>query len=163
MRISVFRSCVFQTFVMLSIFCTEAASQRDPFTAPAGDERVVPVTVLLRPVHPDPMILRRNSAGMRNVLIVNSSIDPKHLSNAIIGLLIAEAQDPDGRRRSDRAAQRVTLDRQAPEYPWAQEAIDRLKASPERVHPGLGRARSIRIWVAPLRRVSANRLREGAM
>jgi hypothetical protein len=157
------RSCIFRLLALLFVFSTEAAAQRNPFTAPAGDEQAIAVTVLLRPVQPGPMILRRNSARMRNVLLVSPSIDARHLSNAIIGLLIAEAQDPDGRRRSDRAAQRVTLDRQAPEYPWAQEAIDRLKASPERVHPGLGRARSIRIWVAPLRRVPVDQQGGGAM
>jgi hypothetical protein len=94
---------------------------------------------------------------MRNVLIVNSSTDAKHLSEAIIGLLVAEAQDPQGLRRSDGVAQRVRLDRETPEYPWAREAIDRLKASPERIHPGLGKARAIRIWVAPLRRVPSPR------
>jgi hypothetical protein len=163
MRIRSLRAFVFQILVMLFTFSSEAVSQRDPFTAPAGDELVVPITVLLRPVQPGPLILRRNSAGMRNVLIVNSSIDAKHLSEAIIGLLVAEAQDPGGSRRSDGVAQRVRLDRQTPEYPWAREAIERLKKSPERVHPGLGRARAIRIWVAPLRRVSVDQQRGGAM
>ena len=81
-------------------------------------------------------------------------MDAQQLSDAVFHLLILEAQDPQGRRRSNNAAQRTRVDQPHPVYSWADEALARLRSAPRRpleAGPAGQRYRTIQIWARPLR------------
>jgi hypothetical protein len=77
-----------------------------------------------------PLILRRTSDAPRNVVLVNpSTADAQQLSDAIRALLLLEAADPAGTRRSDRAAASPRFTASVPRFPWAEAMLVRLRAS----------------------------------
>ena len=100
-------------------------------------------------------MLRRAAAESPNVILLDSAtVDAQQLSDAVFHLLILEAQDPQGRRRSNNAAQRARIDQPHPVYSWADEALMRLRSAarqPLEVGPAGQRYRTIQIWVRPLR------------
>ena len=90
------------------------------------------------------------------ILLDSATVDALQLSDAVFHLLILEAQDPQGQRRSDNAAQRVRVNQPHRVYLWAEEALARLRSAPCRPLEA-GRAgeryRTIQIWARPLRGV----------
>jgi hypothetical protein len=102
-----------------------------------------------------PTVLRRAADESPNVILLDSAtVDAQQLSDAVFHLLIPEAQDPQGQRRSNSAAQRVRVDQPHPVYSWADEALVRLRSAPRRpleAGPAGQRYRTIQIWARPLR------------
>lgn len=66
-------------------------------------------------------------------------------------MLISEARDPDGHQRSDRTAQRIRFGQEVRVFPWAAEAIDRLRNSAARPIRGIGRRHTLDLWLPPIR------------
>jgi hypothetical protein len=126
------------------------AAQGSPFSHSFDDGRI-PVTIVLSDAVSEPTILRRSSSEHRNIILLSrNSLTPQSLSNAVFGLLVSEARDPEGRNRGDNTAQRSRLSAPAPVFSWSSEAIERLKASQPRPIPGAGRHPSVVIWLTPL-------------
>jgi hypothetical protein len=127
-------------------------------THPAGRTPGVPITLVLTGNGAQPTLLRRPGGEARNVVLLDSTqVTAQQLSDAVFQLLILEAQDPAGQRRAPNAAVRVRTDVPHPVYPWADEAIQRLRASAPQSIPGVtagGERRSIQIWMRPLRGVA---------
>jgi hypothetical protein len=140
------------SLVIVSFTPVELPAQADPFTPSTQADGRVQVTLTAAKAGTPTVMLRRAGTGPRNVILVDfGALTPESLSNAVAGLLIAEAMDPEGRQRSDRAAQRMALSQPAPVYSWAQEAIRRLRAQADARSRSQG-PQSLRIWVAPFRR-----------
>lgn len=148
-----FRTLIYSVLLVLCVSSTGVRAQTEPFTPPSRSDGHVHVTLTVaRPGTPT-MLLRRSGSGPRNVILLDpANLTPESLSNAVAGLLIAEAMDPEGRQRSDRTAQRTALSRPAPVFPWAQEAVRRFRVLAD--SRGATR-RSLQIWVAPMRRTRA--------
>jgi hypothetical protein len=134
---------------------TRLSAQASPFTPPTGPDGRVPITLVLTGGGAAPTVLRRPVDQSRNVILLDSStVDAQQLSDAVFHLLILEAQDPQGQRRSNNAAQRVRVNQPHPVYSWAEEALARLRSAPHRpleVGPAGQRYRTIQIWARPLR------------
>jgi hypothetical protein len=132
------------------------SAQASAFTPPTGPDGRIPITLVLTSDGAAPTVLRPAADESPNVILLDSATaDPQQLSDAVFHLLILEAQDPQGQRRSNNAAQRVRLNQPHPVYAWADEALVRLRSAPRRpVEPGLAgqrRYRMIQIWARPLR------------
>jgi len=131
----------------------ELRAQASPFAPFEGDGGVEITLVLVQNGQP-PLTLRRAGAGARNVVLLDSaSATPQQLTDAVVSLLAAEAADPNGRDRSDRIASRANLDPHPPVYPWAAEALQRLREAAVRPVAGMGDHRALEIWLPPTRLV----------
>lgn len=133
------------------------SAQASPFTPPSAPDGRIPITLVLTSGGAAPTVLRRPGNEAPNVILLDSAtVDAQLLSDAVFHFLILEAQDPQGRRRSNQAAQRVRVDQPHPVYSWADEALERLRSAPLRPLE-VGRAgqryRTIQIWARPLRGV----------
>ena len=132
-----------------------AAAQASPLTPPTTPDGRIPITLVLTGGGAEPTVLRRAGDEPRNVILLDSTtVDEQQLSDAVFQFLILEAQDPRGQGRAANAAQRVTLDQPHPVYPWAAEALQRLRGAPGRPVAGLragARHRNLQIWANPLR------------
>lgn len=138
-----------------SLTAPHAAAQASPFTPPSARDGRIPITLVLTSGGAAPTVLRRAGVEAPNVILLDSAtVDAQLLSDAVFHFLILEAQDPQGQRRSNQAAQRVRVDQPHPVYSWADEALGRLRSAPRRPLD-VGRAgqryRTIQIWVRPLR------------
>lgn len=134
------------------------AAQESPLTPPSGPDARIPITLVLTESSGAPTLLRRAGGEPRNVILLDAAtVDAQQLSDAVFHLLVLEAQDPRGERRADNAAQRVRIDTPHPVYPWAGEALQRLRDSARQPVPGVGggrQHRTVRIWARPLRGVA---------
>jgi hypothetical protein len=131
------------------------AQQANALTPPTGPDGRIPITLVLTNSGGAPTVLRRAEGEARNVILLDSATaDAQQLSDAVFHYLILEAQDPQGQRRSNNAAQRVRIDQPHPVYSWADEALARLRSAPRRPLD-VGRAgqryRTLHIWARPLR------------
>lgn len=145
-------------FVLLSSAWGAAphlSAQANPLTPPTAPDGRIPITLVLTGTGAAPTVHRRAAGEPRNLILLDSaSVDVQRLSDAVFHLLILEAQDPRGQRRNDQAAQRIQLDQPHPVYPWAGEALERLRSVPRRPFEALRagqRYRTLQIWVRPLR------------
>lgn len=127
-------------------------AQRTPFAAPESADRRVPITLVLVNNGAPPTLLRRSSMEPRNVILLDAATaDVQRLSDAVFSLLIMEIDDPEGRTRADNAAQRIRISpSRPPVYPWAGEALLRLKSEPRQAIGGFGNHHALQIWLAPL-------------
>ena len=146
--------------VILALAMTLCASVSSELTAQNGpfdrvDETRIPVTFVLTATGEAPVLLRRPGGEAHNVILLDSkTVDAQQLSDAVFQLLVLEAQDPRGERRAYNAASRVRANIPHPVYPWAEEAIRRLRASAPQAIPGVTRGRGqrvLQIWMPPLR------------
>ena len=144
--------------LVLSAWATapHLAAQASAFTPPTGPDGRVPITLVLTSGEGAPTVLRRAADVSRNVILLDSATaDAQQLSDAVFHLLILEAQDPQGQRRNNNAAQRARVAQPHPVYSWADEALARLRSAPRRPLEGVGRGgqryRTIQIWARPLR------------
>lgn len=141
--------------LLVSASVAQLHAQAGPFDAPTGPDVRIPITLVLAGNGAQPTLLRRPGGEARNVVLLDSmQVTAQQLSDAVFQLLILEAQDPAGQRRAPNAAQRVRTDVPHPIYPWAEDAVRRLRDSPGRAIPGVtgGREqRTIQIWMRPLR------------
>jgi hypothetical protein len=141
--------------LVMSAAVPHLSAQADVFTPPTGPDGRIPITLVLTSGGAAPTVLRRAAAESPNVILVDSAtVDAQQLSDAVFHLLILEAQDPQGRRRSNNAAQRVRATQPHPVYSWADEALVRLQSAPPRplaVGPAAQRYRTVQIWARPLR------------
>jgi hypothetical protein len=133
----------------------QLSAQTNAFTPPTGPDGRIPITLVLTSGGAAPTVLRRAADESPNVILLDSAtVDAQQLSDAVFHLLILEAQDPQGQRRSNNAAQRIRVDQPHPVYSWADEALARLGSAPRRPLEA-GRAgqryRTIQIWMRPLR------------
>ena len=152
------RRTVALAFALLSSVWATAphlAAQASPFTPPAAADGRIPITLVLTGGGVGPTVMRRAADESPNVILLDSAtVDAQQLSDAVFHLLILEAQDPQGQRRSNNAAQRVRVDQPHPAYSWADEALGRLRGASRRSLEGLRagqRYRTIQIWARPLR------------
>jgi hypothetical protein len=132
----------------------EAQQSGSPFHAREGDSSFVHVVLVADPTVPAATTMRRAMSEPRNVVIIDpDATDPAALSQVIFGLLVAESTDPDGRRRSDRGAVRMSRPIAAPTYPWAADALDRLRQAEPVVLGELGERPALSLWLRRLRPV----------
>lgn len=141
--------------LVLSTTAPHLYAQASAFTPPTGPDGRVPITLVLTSGGAAPTVLRRAADESPNVILLDSAtVGAQQLSDAVFQLLILEAQDPQGQRRSNNSAQRVRVDQPHPVYSWADEALVRLRSAPRRPLEA-GRAgeryRTIQIWARPLR------------
>lgn len=141
--------------LVMSARVPHLSTQAGPLTPPTGPDGRIPITLVLTSAGGAPTVLRRADDESPNVILLDSAtVDAQQLSDAVFHLLILEAQDPQGHRRSNNAAQRVRVDQPHPVYSWADEALARVRSAPRRPLE-VGRAgqryRTIQIWVRPLR------------
>lgn len=131
------------------------AAQASPLTPPAAPDGRIPITLVLTGGGAAPTLLRRAGDEPRNVILLDSAtVDAQQLSDAVFQFLVLEAQDPQGQRRTNNAAQRVQLNQPHPVYPWAADALQRLRSANGRPVAGLragARHRTVQIWANPLR------------
>lgn len=131
------------------------AAQVSPLTPPDAPDGRIAITLVLTDHGAASTLLRRAGNEDRNVILLDSAtVDVHQLSDAVFQLLILEAQDPRGQRRADNAAQRVRTSAPHPGYPWAAEALQRLRAADPRPIGGVGagrQSRAMQIWMPPLR------------
>lgn len=149
------RAFVFALALAACASAPRLSAQAGPFDPPSGPDNRIPVTLVLAGTGGQPALLRRPGGEARNVVLLDSSqVNAQQLSDAVFQLLILEAQDPAGERREPNAAQRVRTDVPHPVYPWADEAIRRLRLSSPQSIPGVtagGRQRTLQVWMRPLR------------
>lgn len=141
--------------LVMSATAPHLSAQAEAFTPPTGPDGRIPITLVLTSGGAAPTVLRRAAAESPNVILLDSAtVDAQQLSDAVFHLLILEAQDPQGQRRGNNAAQRVRVNQPHPVYSWADEALTRLRSAPRRPLEA-GRAgeryRTIQIWARPLR------------
>jgi len=130
----------------------DVSAQENPFARPEAQARRVQFTLVSAGKGMPPSIFRRATAEPRNVIMLDpATADVQQLSDAVYSLLMLEVQDPAGGTRADNLVRRVRLPARAPVYPWATEALARLKNAQERPVAGLGRRRTLDLWVAPQR------------
>jgi len=142
--------CLVFALVVGTIF--DASAQENPFARPEAQARRIQFTLVSAGKGMPPSIFRRATAEPRNVIMLDPAVaDVQQLSDAVYSLLMLEAQDPTGGTRADNLVRRVRLPASAPVYPWAAEALARLKGAQERPVAGLGRRRTLDLWVAPQR------------
>ena len=148
-------SAIAVALVVSAFVAPHLAAQASPLTPPTAPDGRIPITLVLTSGAAEPTVLRRAMGESPNVILLDSAtVDAQQLSDAVFHLLILEAQDPQGRRRSNNAAQRVRVDQPHPVYSWANEALERLRSAPRRPMQGLRvgqRYRTIQVWARPLR------------
>jgi hypothetical protein len=141
--------------LVVSATAPHLSAQASAFTPPTSPDGRVPITLVLTSGGGAPTMLRRAAGESRNVILLDAATaDAQQLSDAVFHLLILEAQDPQGQRRNNNAAQRARVVQPHPVYSWADEALARLRGAPRRPLE-VGRAgqryRTIQIWARPLR------------
>jgi len=137
---------------------TQVAAQAGPSVFSGSEGTRVPIVLVLVPGNAPPSLLRRPGGADRNVVLVSDgALTPQSVSDAVLSILISEARDPEGRQRSDGTAQRMRFDQQVRVYPWAAEAIVRLRNSAVRPIRGVGRRRSLELWLPSLQLFPATR------
>lgn len=141
--------------LVLSAPVPHLSAQAHAFTPPTGPDGRIAITLVLTSGGTTPTLLRRAAAESPNVILLDSAtVDAQQLSDAVFHLLILEAQDPQGRRRSNNAAQRIRADQPHPVYPWADEALVRLRSAARRpidnARSAGQRYRTVQIWAPPL-------------
>lgn len=157
-KMALLRRTLVLAFALLSSAWATAphiAAQASPFTPPSAPDGRIPITLVLTSSGAAPTVLRRAGDESPNVILLDSAtVDAQLLSDAVFHFLILEAQDPQGQRRSNQAAQRVRVEQPHPVYSWADEALKRLRSAPRRPLE-VGRAgqryRTIQIWARPVR------------
>ena len=139
-------------------FVPQLRAQEGPFVPPGEADARIAITLVLTGTGGQPTLLRRPGGEARNVILLDSTqVNAQQLSDAVFQLLILEAQDPAGQGRAPNAAQRVRSDVPHPVYPWAGEAVQRLRNAARQSIPGVtaGRQhRTLQIWVRPLRGIA---------
>jgi len=139
------------TLLMLTLVVGEVSAQRDPFTSPRSPDGRVPVTLVLVSNGLSPAIMRRAGAEPRNVIVLDAgSASARQLSDALFGLMIMEAHDPNGSKRSDNELSRFRLSKSRPVVSWSSEALIRLQAATTTRIRGVGAGRVLEVWVKPL-------------
>jgi len=120
--------------------------------------RRVPVTVALVDVLPagsGPFaILRRVDATDGDVILLPADADAATLSNAVRTLVLVRRNDGDTSNRSATIRMRPTTgssDRRPVELPWAGRVLADVRTASPRSVPGVGTARTVRIWLPPQR------------
>jgi hypothetical protein len=149
------RTLALAVALVVSAAAPHLSAQASALTPPTGPDGRIPITLVLTSGGAAPTVLRRAADESPNVILLDSAtVDAQQLSDAVFHLLILEAQDPRGQRRSNNAAQRVRVDQPHPVYSWADEALARLRSAPRRPLE-VGRAgqryRTIQVWARPLR------------
>ena len=122
------------TNLIATLFALAVAATADA-QAPAEPGRPITITVRVSQHAGPPLYLRTATTQPRNVVLVNPQMATAvKLSDAIRGLLWAEAEDPEGLERSDTHARATSFD--PPDvYPWAQAMLDRLRRATESSAP----------------------------
>ena len=137
---------------MMTAGAGRMAAQGAPQAASGPPSGQVPVTLILVSNGASPGVLRRSGSGPRNVILLDSaSVDIQQLSDAVFGLLVMEARDSAGSKRSDSEVARFRLDKPHPVYAWAAATLDQLRTAPKGAIPGVGQGRWLEIHVTPLR------------
>jgi hypothetical protein len=158
MRPILLPSVCFCVLALTASGASRLAAQASPFASTSSSDDRVQITIVLTDRADEPMLMRRAGAGPRNVILLNAgAADPQQLSDAVFQLLVLEAQDPRGERRADDAAQRVRTSAPHPVYPWAAEAVERLRTASRQQLRGVehGRQhRTLQLWVPRLRGAS---------
>lgn|SRR5690606_33574480 len=98
-----------------------------------------------------PRIMRRTDGEVANIIVLDPQITSgRALSDAVTALLVMDAEDPLGRRRSNITASvaRVNGGRV---YPWAAEALQRLSGAEARRIERFGHHRNILVYLPPFR------------
>jgi hypothetical protein len=95
-------------------------------------------------------IVRLAGGPVRDVILLPRDADPALLSEAVEALRLIWAHD---RNRGDGLAtfrlRRMAAESPSrPVLPWAERVITDLRTAPERSVPGVGRGRTLQIWVA---------------
>jgi hypothetical protein len=128
-----------------------AAQNHSPAPTQPHDSLIV-ITLVLTNHGSVPMLGRRVNLEPRNVILLDSAnVDVQLLSDAVFTLLIMEAVDQQGTRRTNHTVHRASLSQNHPVYPWADEALRRLHGASMVVIRGVGRGRAIEISVPGLR------------
>jgi hypothetical protein len=129
------------------------AGQTQPWEPPGNAASAISITlVLMQHDSGRPTLIRRLHPEPRNVILLDSAaLSPQMLSDAVFSLLVLEAMDPQGRQRGERVASQATLSAAHPVYPWADEALRRLFYAPAAPVQGVGRYRTLEIWIPRLR------------
>lgn len=131
----------------------ELSAQQSPFVRPDAPADRVQITLVLSSRGGRTAFFRRTQGEHSNVVMVDSATaTPQQLSDAVFGLLVAEAQDTGGHVRSDNMARQTRLNVQRPAYGWAVDALALLVAERPQPVRGMGMRRAIRIWLPPLTR-----------
>lgn len=138
--------------VALALAGLPLAAQPTPWQSPTSADSLIRMTIVLVDNGSPTGLLRRTSVQPHNVVLVDSATaDAQVLSDAIFSMLIMEAVDAVGRRRSNDEVQRPGLSAAHPVYPWAADVLSRLRGVAKEPIRGVGRYRSLTIWVPPLR------------
>lgn len=128
------------------------AAQSHPSAQAQAADSLIPITLVLTNHESTPSIGRRVNLEPRNVILLDSAnVDGQLLSDAVFTLLIMEAVDQHGLRRANHSVHRASLSQNHPIYPWADEALRRLRGASMVVIRGVGRGRAIEISVPRLR------------
>jgi hypothetical protein len=142
---------------MLVLLATPLSAQITPWSPPPSTDDAIPITIVLVDNGSPAGLLRRAAVEPRNVILLDSAtVDARALSDAVFSMLIMEAVDGAGRRRSNNEIQRASLSAAHPVYPWADEGLHRLLGAAKEPVRGVGRYRSISIWMPPLRGAASN-------
>jgi hypothetical protein len=137
--------------ILLLLTATGLGAQDHPFHARTGEDRF-PITVVLVANAPAPLLMRRATLEPRNVVLLDSArAGPGELSDAIFALLALEANDSEGQERNDNLVHTARLSSPRPVYPWAAEALARLRRAERRRIAGVGDTGTIEVWVDLLR------------
>lgn len=130
----------------------ELAAQNHSSAPTQPDDSLIAITLVLTNHGSAPMLGRRANLEPRNVILLDSTnVDIQLLSDAVFTLLVMEAVDQQGSRRANNAVHRASLSQNHPVYPWADEALRRLRGASIVVIRGVGRGRAIEISVSRLR------------
>lgn len=131
------------------------SAQESPFVSRGAADDRVHITIVLTDREAPTTLLRRAGPGERNIILMHAdSVDAQRLSDAVFQLLILEAQDPEGQGRADNQAQRMRIGTSRPAYPWAAEAVERLRTAARRqlrAVAGGRRHRALEVWMPRLR------------
>jgi hypothetical protein len=123
-----------------------------------SDKRRIPVTVALvdaLPAGSGPFaILRRVDAAVGDVILLPSDADAAALSDAVHTLVLVRREGGDTSARNATIRMRPTTgssDRRPVELPWAGRVLADVRTASPRTVPGVGTARTVRIWLPPQR------------
>lgn len=152
MKLSMGRTLTAMFISFLLAAPIDGAAQGDADVSLNRENNRIPITIVMADGTGAPVIMRRSSEEPRNLILINPTTTERQLEGAIFAFLLVEAQDPEGRQRTDHGAVRVTLPSSSPRFPGAQAALQRLRNAPHRALKGLAAgAASVEIWVSPRR------------